>query len=163
VTFTFAADETGHTFVLTGADSYGTALSENITGTSAGIVSSANQYHTIAAVTTLSATTGNVSIGTGVSATSNPIRTDDFLVPGNITVALEVTATASFTVQNSVDPLNSPGFDPSTAVWIDHTTLANVSATAESNYAFPPVYVRCKLNSSSGSGAGVMTLVQAGL
>lgn len=68
VLLTFAANETGHNFTITGTNDSGAPVSEVIAGTTAGTVVSVNDYKTVTSIAASAATTGNVSAGTNNTA-----------------------------------------------------------------------------------------------
>lgn len=162
VSVTVAADESARTFTVTGY-AYGALVTESLTGPASGTAYTTELFGSVVSISSDGATAGAVSWGSGTTGITNPIRIDDFIAPSNTTVNVEITTTANVTVQNTVDPLNDTGFDISTAKWIDHPTLASLTTgNNQSNYDFPPRWVRGKMNSSSGSGAFTMTVIQAG-
>ena len=81
--------------------------------------------------------------------------------PFNVGFGITVTGTINYTVQHTFDDVFSPSFDPTTAVWFDHPTIASQATNQDGNYAFPVVAIRLKNN--SGGGTAVMTIVQAGI
>jgi hypothetical protein len=81
--------------------------------------------------------------------------------PFNIGFAAVVTGTANYTVQHTFDDVFSPTFNPSTATWFDHPTVAALGASADGNYAFPVTAIRLLVN--SGGGTVRLTLLQAGI
>lgn len=77
-----------------------------------------------------------------------------------VSVQVDVTGTANYTVQQTLD---NP-FDASiTPTWFDHPDTNLVAATADKqgNYAYIPAAVRLVLN--SGNGSAKITLIQAGI
>jgi len=83
------------------------------------------------------------------------------ITPGNIAIGCVVSGTVNFTVQHTYEDPFAATFNPATAVWFSHPTLVNLTANAESNYAYPPRAVRVTVN--SGSGSVTMTVIQAGV
>ena len=81
--------------------------------------------------------------------------------PFNVGFGITVTGTINYTVQHTFDDVFSPSFDPTTAVWFDHPTIASQSTNKDGNYAFPVSGIRLKNN--SGGGTAVLTLIQAGI
>lgn len=81
--------------------------------------------------------------------------------PFNVGFGVTVTGTINYTVQHTFDNVWSTTFDPSTAVWFDHPTIASQSTNKDGNYAFPVTAIRIKGN--SGGGTAVLTLLQAGI
>ena len=65
IIITNAGDDTGDTYVVLGADEYGVAVSETITGANAGVAAGVKAFKTITSITASGASAGNVSIGFG--------------------------------------------------------------------------------------------------
>jgi hypothetical protein len=85
---------------------------------------------------------------------SRPVRFDDF-APSNISIQCNVTGTANYTIESSLDDPNDP-FNPvplTSMTWIPTSDTAGVGATTslQSNFLFAPRYARIKLNSGDGS------------
>jgi hypothetical protein len=80
---------------------------------------------------------------------------------GGIALGVKVTGTITFTVQHTFDDVFAKGFDPSTATWYNHPTLAGDSANEDSNYAYLPRGIR--LTTSAGTGSASLTIIQMGL
>jgi hypothetical protein len=81
--------------------------------------------------------------------------------PFNIGFGVVVTGTVNYTVQHTFDDVFSSTFNPSTAAWFDHPTIAALGANADGNYAFPVTAIRLLVN--SGGGTARLTLLQAGI
>jgi len=97
---------------------------------------------------------------TGVGATEvSPMNLNPS--PFNIGVAVVVTGTVNYTVQHTFDDVFSTAFNPSTATWFNHPTIAALGANADGNYAFPVTGIRLLVN--SGGGTARLTLLQAGI
>lgn len=160
VTVFSSADLSAVDFTITGFDLRGNAVTETIAGpdTTPTTNTTTAEFHIITGVTASAAVASAVEIGTGSSGVTNWYTSDLFKNPTNMTVALGITATANVTVQDTPDDANAAA--PS--LIFDHPTLAAKTSSAESNYAFPPRFVRAKMNSSSGSGAFTFTIIQAG-
>jgi len=96
--------------------------------------------------------------GVGASAVS-PMNLNTS--PFNIGFGVVVTGTVDYTVQHTFDDVNLPTFNPSTAVWFNHPTIAGLAVNADGNYAFPVTAIRLLVN--SGGGTARLTLLQAGI
>lgn len=81
--------------------------------------------------------------------------------PFNVGFGVTVSGTINYTVQHTFDNVWDLNFNPATAVWFDHPTIASQSANKDGNYAFPVTAIRIKGN--SGDGTATMTLIQAGI
>lgn len=76
-----------------------------------------------------------------------------------VALQVDVTGTANFTVQQTLDNV----FDSTvTPVWIAHpdSNLAAATADVQGNYAYAPAAIRLVLN--SGSGSAKLTVIQLG-
>ncbi len=97
---------------------------------------------------------------TGVGATEvSPMNLNTS--PFNIGFAVVVTGTVNYTVQHTFDDVFSTTYNPSTATWFNHPTVAALGANADGNYAFPVTGIRLLVN--SGGGTARLTLLQAGI
>ena len=76
--------------------------------------------------------------------------------PFNVGFGVVVSGTVNYTVQHTFD-------DPAVGftTWFSHPTVANESANADGNYAFPVTGIKVLVN--SGSGTATMNLIQAGI
>lgn len=95
--------------------------------------------------------------GTGlVNVNSSPIMIDLRRFHFGCTIACTLVAggAAAFKVQVSFDPQ-----DAAPVYWNDHDILINLTASANSNLAFPATY--CRLVAASLTGTLVMSLVMA--
>lgn len=81
--------------------------------------------------------------------------------PFNIGLGIVVTGTVTYTVQHTFDDVYAAGFNPASATWFNHATLAAQTASADGNYAFPVRGIR--VNITAGTGSIVATLAQAGI
>lgn len=96
---------------------------------------------------------------TGIDV-SAPIPIDQYLNPTNIGLGVVISATATYTVEHTFDDVWDENFNPATATWFPHPTLAALSANADGNLAFPPTAVR--LNVAASTGTVTLNLIQAG-
>lgn len=81
--------------------------------------------------------------------------------PFNVGFGIVVSGTITYTVQHTFDDVWSPTFNPATANWFDHPTIASQTANADGNYAFPVAAIRIK--STAGTGTATLTIIQAGI
>ncbi len=95
----------------------------------------------------------------GGATSSAVFRPDLYRTPFNIGFGVVKTGTVNFTVQHTFDDVFSPTFDPATATWFPHASVAAATANADGNYAYPCRGIRILQN--SGSGSCVMTIIQA--
>lgn len=164
VLFTFAADETGHNFVVTGKNGTGDTQSETVAGTTAGTKATVLSYKSVTSITISAAATGALTVGTNGVADSPWVRLDPW---SNSYVSIQCTAsgTVNYTVQQTLDDPNSPTNPvlPSAMTWVSSNDTAAVGATGsiQTNYGFTPTWARILLN--SGTGTVVSTFAQTGV
>ena len=101
-----------------------------------------------------------VSVSQTAAGSTSVIVPDYHLNPFNIGVGVKVTGTVTYTVEHTMDDVFAETFNPATATWYPHTTLAALTANAVGNYAFAVRGIR--LTVASGTGTATMTLVQSG-
>lgn len=85
---------------------------------------------------------------------------DDFQTPFNIGIAVSLSATATFTVEYSLDDPNAAGYSPSTANWFVAPGFTSGSAAVAGSLTIP-----CRaicLNVSASTGSVTANIVQAG-
>lgn len=171
IIITSAGNDTGITFALTGTDWAGNAISETITGANAGAASSVLSYLTVTSILTSAAVATTVIVGTNGVADSPWVRFDN--LGGMAAVAIQCTpsGTANGTVRQTLDDPNqitnqlpTPTYRlaPSGVTWIDHpsTDLVSFTTAVQGNYAYPPMFAKVVLNSSTGSGYITTTFMQ---
>lgn len=164
VLFTFAANETGHNFIVTGTSGTNDVISETVAGTTAGTKATVLSYKTVTSITISAAATGALTVGTNGVADSPWVRLDPW---SNSYVSIQCTAsgTVNYTVQQTLDDPNSPTNPvlPSAMTWVNSNDTAAVGATGsiQTNYGFTPTWARVLLN--SGTGTVVSTFAQTGV
>ena len=85
---------------------------------------------------------------------------DDFQTPFNIGIAVTLSATATFTVEYSLDNPNAAGYDPTAANWFVAPGFTSGSAAVAGALTIP-----CRaicLNVSANTGTVTANIVQAG-
>jgi hypothetical protein len=95
--------------------------------------------------------------GTGRSAIC---VVDDFQTPFNVGVAVSISATATFTVEYSLDDPNAAGYSPATANWYVAPGFTSGSAAIAGAITIP-----CRaicVNVSASTGSVTAKIVQAG-
>jgi hypothetical protein len=96
---------------------------------------------------------------TGVG-NSVPDPLDHYLTPFNVSLAVVVTGTITYTVQYTYDDVFAANYNPATGNWLPHPSLTAQTATKDSNIAYPVRAVR--LTTSAGTGTATLTVIQAG-
>jgi len=85
---------------------------------------------------------------------------DDFQTPFNVGIAVSISATATFTVEYSLDDPNAAGYSPSTAAWFVAPGFTSGSAAIAGAFTIP-----CRaicVNVSANTGTVTANIVQAG-
>jgi hypothetical protein len=95
--------------------------------------------------------------GTGRSAIC---VVDDFQTPFNIGVAVSLSATATFTVEYSLDDPNADGYSAASAAWFVAPGFTSGSAAVAGSITIPCRAI--SLNVSANTGTVTANIVQAG-
>lgn len=166
VTLTSTGNLSGIQFTIVGTDVNGTAVSEDLAGPSNNTVATTALYNTVTSITPDGAVGTAITAGSGTTGQTKWLMSNLNIQPVNLSVYVAVTTTASVTVQDT--PVDLQATAPSSTVpastqIFNHPTLAAITGSASSNYAYPPRYVRAVMNSSSGNGAFELTIIQAGV
>jgi hypothetical protein len=153
------ADST-HLFTITGVSPTDAALTEVIAANGTSVYSTLD-YAEVTSITINGAATAAVTVGTNGIASTPWARLDEWASPA-VAIQCDVTGTVNYTIQSTLDDPNSATNPvlPSAVNWIATSDAAGVGATGsiQTNFAYAPTFVRCLLN--SGSGSVVMTVVQ---
>lgn len=176
VLFTFAANETGHSFVVYGQNRSGGGMQETIAGTAAGTVATTQSFYKVTRISISAAATGAMTVGTnGIGSTEWKIVNWDDTV-SNLGIAVTVSGTVNYTVEYTYeDPSGtypnpsaatsgysiSPGWPiiPFPTAW-PLTGLTALAVAAEGALLTPVAAIRLTIN--SGTGAAQMQIIQSG-
>lgn len=163
VTIIAAANESANTFVVTGTDTTGTVFSETVAGPNATTATTSSYFASVTSVTISGNAVGALTVGMTNTAASSRIRFDDF-APSNISLQCNVTGSATYTVQSSLDDPNDP-VNPvplESMVWVSSsdTNVVAATATCQSNFLFAPKFCRVVLTTTS-TGSVAMTALQS--
>lgn len=77
-------------------------------------------------------------------------------------VALSAGAALTYTVEHTFDDVFAPNFNPATATWYPHATLAAQTASKDGNYSAPVMASRLNVTAYT-SGSATFTAIQAGV
>lgn len=162
VLLTFAGDETGHTFTLSGIGQTGLPLTETIAGTTPGTVASKLDYLKVTSIRLSADAAGAIKVGTNTVASSRYINLNDF-GQGPVALQVDVSGTVNYTVATTLDDLLALGQAGTlgTATWIDDSNLAAKTGALQDQLPAKPAWARITLN--SGSGSATLNVIQAGL
>lgn len=165
VLVTTAGAESGKTLTIVGTTFGNSVVTDVLALPSTGTVASVIDFKTVTSMTISSAAAGAMTVGTNGTAGSAWFMCDAYASP-NISLQVTVSGTLNYTVQQTLDDPNSPSnpVTPYLMAWKNSTDVNVVSATAtmQSNYLFPPRYVRVFLNSQTNPGFATGTFVQTG-
>jgi hypothetical protein len=164
VLFTTTADESANTATIYGTDWAGVPISETLTLVNNSTVATVLNYLTITKVTISAAAAGNISVGTNGLCYSPWVYVDPYAM-SQIALQATVSGTANYTVQQSLDDPNNPTNPIAAAsmtwVSISDGSLVGASSTQQSNYAYPPSWVRVLVNSQTNPGYVRLAVTQA--
>jgi hypothetical protein len=163
VTITSAGNDSVNTFVVTGTGASGQALSETITGPNVATVTTSSYFKTVTSVTISSLAAGAITVGMTNTAASQWVRFDDF-APSNISIQSDVTGSATYTLQSTLNDPNSFLTPTATSAmtWINTSDVNFINATTsqQSNFLFAPKFARVILTTTS-TGSVSTTFLQS--
>lgn len=162
VTFYSSGNLNGITFTLTGVDTHGQTVTEDVTGPNNTTVSSTKLYALVTSIVASASVGTAVEVGTGTTGTTSLWVPDDKISPCNIALAAVVAGTINWDVEHTFDDIFAAGYKQSAGTFFDHEDLAGETASGDGNYAFCPAAIRFKVNSSGADGALSIAIIQAG-
>lgn len=101
------------------------------------------------------------TVTTSGTSISTIVCFDTYRNPFNVSIATEVTGTATYTVQHTFDDVVTS--DPSTAVWFDSDDTSMVASTTNANSNFIAPVLAARLNQTGGNGSIRCIFTQSGL
>lgn len=162
VLLTFAADESGHTFVVFGTAEDRSALQETVAGAAATAVTT-QFFKTVTRISISAAATGAITVGTnGVGGTPWQIVNTD-ISPVNLGIGVNVSGTVNFTFQYTYDDPSGTYQNPNVTfplAW-NLSALASKAVATDSNLSFPIAAYRILIN--SGTGTATASVIQSGI
>ena len=179
VVFTFAADETGKSFLVTGTSRKGSQVVEAVAGTAAS-ATTVQAFATVTEILIDQDSAGAIEVGTATVVRTSWYPIDYIRNPVNVGLALTVgAAVADLTVELTLTNLLSRrGNDPQPTVGshlgskfkliypvvnaIDHDSLVNVTADQSGNVAFPVTAMRLISNAALTTASVFLEVLQAG-
>lgn len=178
VLLTFAASETGRTFVVYGTDDNGVSIQESVAGAAATAVTT-QSFKTVTRISIDAASAGAITVGTnGVGATPWQI-VSNAISPVNLGIGVTVSGTVDFTWQYTFEDPSGTWPNPATQTTSGYTNqrqpntltkfptawnltaLAAKSANTDSSMTTPIYAWRLQINSGTGTAQAVV--VQAGI
>lgn len=159
VSLTSTGNLSGANITITGLTTNNVAVSQTIAGPNNNTVFTTTLFNRVTAVSTDGALATAMSVGSGTTGVTNWYTLDYFQSPVSVGLWLQITATISVTVQLTPDPFTSTAAVPHT---FNHAYLTAITSDAASALPYGARGVRALINSSSGSGAAIFTVIQAG-
>lgn len=157
VSLTSTGNISGVNFTIVGTDTRGAAVTETRAGPNNNTVETTATYHTITSVTVNGAVGTNTSVGTGTTGSTRWYAGDIWQTPFQQTLQVEIpSGTINVTVQATSDDVN----EDSAPVTFNHPTMAAITASTLSNWAFPCRFTRMVVNSAT-DGLATFTVIQA--
>lgn len=155
------------TFTISGRDLRGTAFTTTLAGPTGTLIPThtTQEFNTITAISVATLASSSFTIGVGATGSSNWVHGDGFVTPFSMSIAVTTGTSQPVTIQDTPDDANS-GLPVNI---FSHATLATVTVSAESNYAFPVNYTRAIFTAtavgaatSSATTPASVTFFQAG-
>lgn len=158
VTVTSTGNDSTRTYIITGTNSSGVAMTETVTGPNTTTISTTRYFKTVTDVSVAGGgTVGTIRVGFGTAGVAPPLVLD---IHGRPDVSLQVVVSGSvtWTVQQTLDSL----WDISNPTWFSHPDPNMVAQTInrQGNYAYVPAAVRLLI--TSGTGTATLTVIQSG-
>jgi hypothetical protein len=158
VTVTSTGNDSTRTYIITGTNSSGVAMTETVTGPNTTTISTTRYFKTVTDVSVAGGgTVGTIRVGFGTAGVAPPIILD---IHGRPDVSLQVVVSGSvtWTVQQTLDSM----WDISNPTWFSHPDPNMVAQTInrQGNYAYVPAAVRLLI--TSGTGTATLTVIQSG-
>lgn len=151
-----AANLSGVNVTIVGEDLKGAAVTETRAGPSSNTVYTTALYHKITAVSVDGAIGTAMSVGAGTTGRTAWFKVNRWEAPTGIGINAAITATLNFTLQytyDSVETVASP-------VALSEPFMTSITASAETTFNDPVNAIRGLVNSSSGSGAVTLNIIQ---
>jgi hypothetical protein len=147
------------TFTITGIDTRGVSLTTTLTGPTGITVNTTTEFSKVTAISVGTLASSTFTVGTGATGSSIWVQGDTFISPYAVTVAIETATTSPITIQDTPNDVQAAA----PTLIFNHATLATVTVSAESNYAYPARFMRfiCTATASA-TGSSQVTFIQAG-
>ena len=161
VAVTSVGNDTGVTFTVVGTDADTYPLTEVLTGVSAGAVESTEYFKTITSIANSAATaTGGITVGTVDELITKTIPID-WRSDHQATVNVDVTGVIDFTLEQTFDDVQRPGFPARSASQNSQWIAVATSGAADNtlNPLLGATAIRLKVNSYTDTAEIQMNLV----
>ena len=150
VLLTFAADETGHTFVVYGTKQGGASIQETVAGAGIGTYATNQDFLTVTQVSISHSATGAIKVGTNGVGSTDWQSIDIMRQPVNVGFSIIVTGTVNYTMQTTNQNVNAlaVGAYPNSYDLAQFTALTYSSS---GGITTPAAFFRLTINSGTGS------------
>jgi hypothetical protein len=179
VRFTFAGDETGRSFLVTGTRRDGKQVVEAVAGTDTNEATTVQAFATVTEILIDRDSDGAITVGTLTIVSTSWFPMDYIRNPVNVGMVITIGGATDVTVELTLSNLMSRrGNDPLPTVGhhvgskfkliypvvnpIDHDSLVNVSVDSSGNVAFPITGLRLTSNAVVVGDPVIMEFAQAG-
>ena len=159
VLFTFAADESNHTFVVYGTNQSGSSIQETVLGTTPGTVATNQDFLTVTRISIDHASTGALTVGTNGVGSTDWQSVDLMRQPVNIGFQVDVSGTVNYTVEATNTDIQNLAPGAYATAWA-HVTVASQAVGQSAAWTDSIAYFRLTIN--SGTGTCALTYSQAG-
>ena len=163
ITIFSASNLSGLTFLATGTDKNGTAITSSITGPGAGLtVVSTKNFYMVSSVY-VSGAAAAFTIGVNGLGASVAYPTDVNVTPFQLSVAVVSVTGATYKLQYTYDNVQDPTWPNGTQYWFDSALMTGeTAATDVSINASPVTAVRLSITSAGSPQSLTGRIVQAG-
>ena len=161
VLFTSGSDDSGITFTVTGTNRYGYTQVETIAGAN-GTAATTQDFKTVTGITHTGSVAGTLTVGTNGSASTQWFSINYQIPQIEISAAVFVSGTVSFSVEYTYDNPASPWTATFPTVF-SPTALASKSATTDGAINDPVYAIRLTQNTFSTGGSLKAIFIQSGI
>ena len=158
VTVTSTGNDSTRTYIITGTNSSGVAMTETVTGPNTTTISTTRYFKTVTDVSVAGGgTVGTIRVGFGTAGVAPPLPLDIHGRP-DVSLQVVVSGTVTWTIQQTLDSV----WDIANPTWFSHPDSNMVAQTVnrQGNYAYVPAAVRLQI--TSGTGTATLTVIQSG-
>jgi len=155
VSVSCAGSDAGRTFVVTGTDNFGNALTESLAGSSASITNGTENFKTITSVSVDAATAGAVTVGIIGTLETPWIPLNNHAETFNYAYQVDI-GTATFTFEGTLDSVQDSTITP-----LPFTIVASGSSDISGASTIPCKAVRLKVTAFT-TGDIVFKVLQSG-
>lgn len=159
ISFTFAADETGRSFVVTGTDQDNKSVTETVAGAAPGTVETTIYFKTISSISVDAPTAGALTVGTVDEAVTNTLVLGNRGGSPDVGLAVILSGTINATVKHTLNNLAGVTGNVETLTWFSHGTLAGLTSSTDGSHSYPITAVRLVINSFTAGATAQFCVV----